>query len=562
MNRQFKQIVFVATCTAIALIGFSTWKKSEEAVAANGKKPNVVLIVIDDLGYSDLSMYGGEVPTPNIESLAKSGTMFTNFHVAPTCSPSRSMLLTGVDNHRNGLGTMAELLTPAQEGKPGYEGILNNRVIPISELLKNGGYNTYMAGKWHLGHKEGQRPADRGFTQSFALIQGGGSHFNMLGETLEDKISTYLDNNQQLKTMPPNFYSSQYYTDTMIKYIDQNRANGKPFFAFSSYTAVHAPLMVPDKYINKYLGKYDMGWDKLREQRFNRQKKLGIIPDYLTLPPRWSMVPAWDSLSAQEKRRNSKIKAIYAGMLDCLDENIGRLLKHLKDIGEYDNTIFLLISDNGASGLDFVKDDRENYEKWFKEAGVDNTSYENMGRVNSYVSLGINWAQVSTTPLRWSKTKESEGGTRVPAIVSYPRGGVKSGVKTDAFAHQLNLVPTILSYTGVKHPGTTYQGRQVFAPEKPSLAPLLEGKASYVFDQNTPLGQEVFGNVDEALILGDWKILRLAPPAGTGQWELYNLRMDPTELKDLSKLYPEQLKRMVALQDKYKKDNGFVPAGR
>ncbi|OCR00450.1 hypothetical protein BCD67_12810 [Oscillatoriales cyanobacterium USR001] len=543
----------------MALIGFSTWKKSEEAVAANGKKPNVVLIVIDDLGYSDLTMYGGEVPTPNIESLAKSGTMFTNFHVAPTCSPSRSMLLTGVDNHRNGLGTMAELLTPAQEGKPGYEGVLNNRVIPISELLKNAGYNTYMAGKWHLGHKDGQRPAFRGFNNSFALIQGGGSHFNMIGETLEEKVSMYFDNDQPLKSMPPNFYSSQYYTDTMIKYIDQNRANGKPFFAYSSYTAVHVPLMVPDKYINKYLGKYDMGWDKLREQRFNRQKQLGIIPDYLTLPPRWPMVPAWDSLSAEEKKRNSKIKAIYAGMLDCVDENIGRLIKHLKDIGEYDNTLFVLISDNGASGLDFVKDDRENYEKWFKEVGID-TSYENMGRVNSYVTLGLNWAQVSTTPLKWSKTKQAEGGTRVPAIISYPRGGVKSGVKTDAFAHQLNLVPTILNYTGVKHPGTTYQGRQVFAPEKPSLAPLLEGKATYVFDQNTPIGQEVFGNTNDAMVLGDWKILRLTPPWGDNKWALYNLRIDPREINDLSQMYPEQLKKMVGMYEKYKKDNGFVPA--
>ena len=566
MNRLFTKFAFVVSCTALTVIGASTWNKDQtEAITSNArtKRPNIVLLIADDLGYADLAMYGGEVPTPNIDSLAKSGVMFTNFHVAPTCSPSRSMLISGVDNHLNGLGNMGELLSDQQKGQPGYEGYLNNRVVPIPEILKDNGYHTYMVGKWHLGAKPGSRPSERGFEQSFALMQGGGNHFNMTGE-LANETSKFVDNGQEVTSLPPNYYAARYYTDKMIDYINKDRNSGKPFFIYASYQNVHAPLQVPDEYIKKYLGKYDMGWDKVREQRFNRQKQLGLIPQNLELPPRWPMVPAWDSLSPEEKRYNSKVMAIYSGMLNALDDNIGRLIKHLKDIGEYDNTVFIFISDNGGSGLDFVNTTNgklspsELYKEWFEKIGIDN-SYENLGRGNSYVSLGLNWSQVSNTPLLWSKARHSEGGTRVPAFISYPRGGVQSGKRTDAFAHELNIVPTVLNYAGINPPKNTYQGRTVIPPQGRSLRAFLEGKATRVYSPNEPFAQEVFGTNNKSLKLGDWKILKLNPPWGDNTWKLYNLREDPRELNDLSQNNPEQLNKMVALYDQYAKEKNIVP---
>lgn len=565
MKQKFQRFVFVASCTALTIIGISTSRKSSEAITSNAgtKRPNIVFLIADDLGYADLPMYGGEVPTPNIEALAKSGMMLTNFHTAPTCSPSRAMLISGVDNHQNGLATMDGLQSQAQKGQPGYEGYLNNRVVPLPQLLKDAGYHTYMVGKWHLGEEPGYRPSERGFEQSFALMQGGGSHFNLVGEE-PNATSIFFDNGKRVTSLPANHYSSRTYTDKAIEYINKNRGDGKPFFVYTSYQAVHAPLHAPDEYIQKYMGKYDMGWDKLREQRFNRQKQLGLIPDYVSLPPRWPMVPAWDSLSPEERRFNSKKMAIYGGMLNALDDNIGRLVTHLKQIGEYDNTVFVFLSDNGGSGLDFVnttngkESPSPEFQEWFKKVGMNN-SYENIGRVNSYVSLGINWAQPSTTPLLWSKARHSEGGVRVPAFISYPGGGVMSGRKSDAFTREVDIVPTVLNYAGVNPPGNTYQGRPVVPLEGRSLRPFLEGKSAQVYSPTEPIVQEVFGTSNKFVVLGDWKILQLNQPWGDNTWKLYNLRIDPRELNDLSQVYPDQLKKMVAIYDRYAKDMRIVP---
>ncbi len=561
MNGKIRRLLIIATFSGISFIGISIGKKVTLAQndSNTNKRPNIVIILVDDLGYSDLAMYGGEVPTPNIDSLAKSGMMFTNFHTAPTCSPSRAMLLSGVDNHRDGLGNMEELLTPAQKNKPGYEGYLNKQIVPLPQMLKDAGYHTYMAGKWHLGKEPGYHPADRGFEQSYAMLQGGGSHFNLLGE-LPNSTLTFLDNDRPAKTLVTNYYSSQFYTDKLIEYIDKNKGDGKPFFAYAAYQAVHEPLQAPDEYINKYIGKYDIGWDKLRQQRFNRQKQLGLIPDYLPYPARWPMVPAWNSLTPEKQKYNAKIMAVYSAMLDDLDHHIGRLIDHLKEIGQYDNTVFVFMSDNGASGLDFYENDKPSYDAWFKNVGISNT-YDNIGKVNSYISLGLNWAEVSTTPLLWSKAREAEGGTRVPAIVSYPRGGVMPGMRTETFAHELDIVPTLLGYAGVNIPGDTYNGRPFIPLDGHSMRPLLEGKTDHIYKANEAIGQEVFGTGNNALVLGDWKILLLAPPWGDNKWHLYNLRMDPRELNDLAGVYPEQLKKMVALYDKYAKEKGIVPAG-
>lgn len=571
MRAKITKLLFLATFSGLAVIGFSSCKQDTLVKSANSqsvkaekttakKPPNIVLLVGDDIGYTDLSMYGGEVPTPNIEALAKQGTRFTNFHSLPTCSPSRAAMLTGVDNHQAGYGTMAEYLTPNQKGKPGYETYLNDRVVTLPELLKDAGYNTYIAGKWHLGTDPGQLPPDKGFEQSYVLMEGGGGHYNNMGFDPYIPVATYRENGK-LVQLPKDFYSTKFFTDKLIQYVDGNRGSGKPFFMFAAYTSPHAPLQISDRQIQKYMGKYDMGWDKLRQQRFNRMKQLGLIPNNLTLPPRWKDVPAWDSLSPEKKRFEAKKMAIYAAMMEDLDQNIGRLIAHLKKIGEYDNTIFILMSDNGAAGQDFANNPKEkpDYDAWFKKIGINN-SYQNMGRANSFIELGPAWAQVGATPFLWFKARVSEGGTRIPVIFSYP-GAIKSGVKTEAFATGLDFMPTFLDYTGVKHPGNTYNGRSIIPMQGRSLRPILEGKAQQVYGPNDPVGFELFGTGNSALIMGDWKILKLAPPWGDNKWKLFNLRQDPRELNDLSKSNPEMFNKMIGLYEKYEKEKGVVPAG-
>src|SRR5919202_1716007 len=417
MYRRIYKFVLIASFTTVTRIGFSSWRKSTKAESetSKAKAPNIVVLLADDMGYSDLSLYGGELSTPNIEALAKRGIMFTNFHATPVCSASRAEILSGVDHHLAGFGSMAEYLDPNQVGKPGYEGYLNNRVVTLPTLLKDAGYHTYMAGKWHLGKEKGYLPSDRGFEQSFALLQGAANHYNEMGYSPARPKATYRSNGEVVH-LPANFYSTNFYTDKLIEYINQNCGDGKPFFVYAAFTAPHEPLQAPQEYIQRFLGKYDMAWDRVRQERFERMKKLGIIPSNLEFPPRWPSVPAWDSLTSEQQRYESKKMALYAAMVANLDDNIGRLLDHLKKIGEYDNTIFIFLSDNGAEGNTRLESKR--YKTWLKKEGIDN-SYENIGSANSFVGYGRTWAEVGTTPFMWYKGRVSEGGVRVPAIISY-----------------------------------------------------------------------------------------------------------------------------------------------
>ena len=564
MSQEFSQFVIIVSLTIVTLIGFSIWRNRTRAESDRKRNtpPNIVLVLADDLGYSDLSVYGGEISTPNINALAKAGIIFTNFHAAPACSPSRAMIMSGVDNHQAGLGSMSEYLAPNQVGKPGYEGYLNDRVVTLPTLLKDGGYHTYMAGKWHLGAKTGYQPADRGFEQSFALLEGGANHFNDMGYSPARPKAHYSSNGQPVG-LTPNFYSTNFYTDKLIEFINQNCLDGKPFFVYAAYTSPHEPMQVPQEYIHKYLDKYDMGWDQLRQERFTRMKKLGIIPANVELPPRWPGVPAWDSLTEEQQRYESKKMAIYAGMVENLDNNIGRLLDHLKKIGEYDNTIFVFLSDNGPEGNTRIQSQR--YQQWFKEEKIDN-SYQNIGNANSFVGVGRAWVQVLATPFLWYKGRVSEGGIRVPAIISYS-GVTKAGTQTNAFASVLDLMPTFLEYAGIQHPGNCYQGHPIFEMQGLSLCSLLSGRSDAlrqdpnclgIYGENHPIGFELFGSGNMALCQGEWKIIKLKPPFGDEQWKLFNITQDPTESHDLSKQEPQRLASMISLYEQYEKEKGVI----
>lgn len=556
MYKKVPQLLLFLGITSFALISYSTERKVAQSQSNNSqpKTPNIVLIVADDMGYSDLSAFGSEIPTPNIDKIAQGGIKLTNFHASPACSPTRSMLLTGVDNHIAGLGTMAGFPTPNQKGKPGYETYLNNRVVTVASLLKDAGYHTYMTGKWHLGSQQEYTPANRGFEKSFTLLEGAGGHFNDMGYTPDMLVANYQENGKKVN-LPPKFYSANYYTDKMIEYINQNHGDGKPFFMFAAYTSPHDPLQAPPENIKKYLGKYDIGWDKLRQQRFQRMKQLGIIPNNLTMIPRDKGVVAWDSLTPEQRRYNSKVMAIYAGMVDNLDSNVGRLIEHLKKIGEYDNTMFIFMSDNGAAGHAFAL--KKEYEELFKKYKINN-SYENIGNADSFISYGKGWAQVSATPFFGFKGRVFEGGIHVPAFVHYP-SKIKPESKNTAFASVIDITPTILDYAEVKHPGTSYQGNSIVPMIGRSLRPLLEGKTQRIYGEKDPIGVEIFGDGNDALFLGDWKAINVSEPYGDGQWKLYNIVQDPTESKDLSKQFPDQLKKMIALYEQYEKNVGYVP---
>jgi arylsulfatase A-like enzyme len=545
----------------LAALALSVWRghgaQAQDAAAA--EQPNILFLVVDDMGYSDIGPFGSEIETPNLDALADGGMTFTNFHTSGSCSPSRSMMLTGVDNHRNGLGTMDHRIgnTPTQQGHPGYVGYLNEKVVTIATMLRDAGYHTYQAGKWHLGEEEHQLPRGRGFEQHFTMVPGGGSHYDRQEYWITPRLARYNENGVDIETLPDDFYSTKTFTDKVMEYIDADRGDDKPFFAYVAYTAPHAPIQAPAEYIEKYMGRYDEGWDVLRAERFERMKEMGLIPDYLELPPRWHEIPAWSELSPQDQRYEAKRMAVYAAMIDYIDFTVGRWVDYLKEIDEYENTIIVFISDNGADEHDNIG---RGIFTWVEEAGYNN-SYENLGLASSFQSLAGGWAQVSATPFYGAKGVMTEGGIRGPLIVHYPNG-IEPGTQTDAFASVLDLTPTWLEYAGVEAPGTEYNGQEIFPVDGRSIRPLWDGTATDVYGPEEPIGFELYGTVNKALFMGDWKILRVGDrPWGNGpaeEWKLYNLRIDPRELVDLAALYPAQLEKMIAAYRAYEEDVQFI----
>jgi len=515
------------------------------------ERPNILLIVADDLGYNDIGAFGGEIDTPNLDALAASGLTLTTFYVLPTCSPTRSVLLTGSDNHTAGMGAMAEVLTSNQIGAPGYEGYLNERVVTVASLLRDADYHTYMAGKWHLGHEPEQGPKARGFERVFTMLDGGGSHWNdRRGVTPDSAAMRYRDEGVPVDSLPADFFSSEFYTDRMIEYIDANRDDGRPFFAYVAYTAPHDPLHAPDAWLEKYRGRYDAGYDELRRQRLERMTVMGLLPESTQAYPRLPTVPAWDELSQEDQAIEAREMEAYAGMVDNLDHHIGRILEHLRQIGEYDNTLILFFSDNGANGLEGrnYPNQTDAYMESF------NNSVENIGRPGSFAAQGPAWAQVSMTPFRLFKASAAEGGIRAPFIAAGP--GISAGGRSDSLAHVKDIAPTLLEVAGVEHPNS-YEGRDIAPMIGSSMRPLLNNSASTVHDTDASFGWELHGQ--EALRTGQWKALKLQPPFGAGEWELFDLSTDPGETKDLSGQEAERLQAMIATHQRYAEEVGVVP---
>jgi arylsulfatase len=512
-------------------------------------RPNVLLIVADDLGYTDLGVTGGEIRTPHLDALARSGLLLTNFLVSPACSPTRAMLLTGVDTHPAGLGTMAGEADQNQKDRPGYEGVLSDRVLPFPTLLRAAGYHTYIAGKWHLGLDEAHGPQRKGFERSFVLLPGGASHFSdATGLTEQGERAVYQEDGRDV-ALPAGFYSTASYTDKLIDFIRGGLADGRPFFAYAAYTSPHWPLQVPDAELDRYRGVYDDGYDALRARRFEGARRLGVVPADAPLPARTAFAPPWDALSSDAKRRSARRMELYAAMVENLDHHVGRLLQFLKDSGHYDDTLILFLPDNGPEGNPI---DRMRTNALWIPRRFDN-SEANLGKLNSYSWLGPAWAQ-TTTPFRLWKAFPTEGGVRVPAIVRY--GAFSRSGAQDAIVTVKDVAPTLLALAGVRHPGTRFEGRTVAPIEGRSMLALVEGRARAVHGDDFAMGWELFGR--RALRLGRFKVDWLFEPYGPARWELYDLAADPLESSDLASAQPAKLAELVRAWEAYAAREGVV----
>ncbi|GMQ30752.1 arylsulfatase AtsA [Algoriphagus confluentis] len=512
------------------------------------ERPNILILVADDLGFSDIAPFGGNIHTPILEQLSREGMLFSNFYVLPTCSPSRSALLTGNDNHVTGIGVMSEVRYPALEGMSGYTGHLNDQVVTLPEILRESGYHTYMAGKWHLGDGDQEIPSARGFEESFSLLQGGGSHYADQNPLSPPQVMDYRVNGKKIDALPSDFYSTKNYTDTLIHYIDKHKGDGKPFFMYAAYTAPHDPLHAPKEYIDKYHGKFDMGWDSLRVLRLENLKTLGIVPQGVnTFAP--SGIPAWSSLSPEHQEELAKDMEVYAAMVEYLDMSIGRIIDYLKKEGMYDNTLIVFLSDNGANGVMATTYPGNGDGVYL--GGFDN-SLQNRGLHNSFIEMGPGWAQVSSSPFRLFKSFASEGGIRAPLIVKMPNANSGKGLWNKSFFHVTDLMPTFLELAQASYP-QEFKGKAVRQPIGKSMRAVLDGNATEIHASEEGMGWELFER--KAYIQGKWKILRLPPPFGPGEWQLFDRENDPGETTDLSAQYPEIKEKLIQNWQEYAKDN-------
>lgn len=515
-------------------------------------RPNIVLILADDLGFSDIGVFGSEVRTPNIDSLAQQGIQLTSYQAAPTCGPSRAMLLSGIDHHRIGaaINEGALLRMPHLRERPGYEGFLNDKFVSFPTLLKDSGYHTFMTGKWDPGSGPGKLPVDHGFERSWVLAAGGASHFHDATGPFRPVASPdYYENDKVVEQLPGDFFSSEFYTDKMLQFI-RNIDDDRPFVAYVAYTAPHWPLQVPDEWLAKYKGRYDDGWQALREERFARQQDLGVLPAYARLPDQNRAVANWEDLSATEQEVHAKRMEIYAAMIENMDLHIGRLLDSLPDDDDARETVVIFLSDNGAEGNAIQR--IIGNDEWIPER-FDN-SLDNMGRINSYVWLGVGWAQAAVTPFRKYKSYTMAGGIRTPAIVSSNRDRFKPG-RTNETITVRDITPTLLELAGVDVPEGTYNGRPILPISGKSALRFLQGESHTVHGEE-PLGWELYGS--RALVKGEWKAARTYPPEGSGEWELFNLKTDPTETTNLADDFAEVLQELIADWDDYAAANGVA----
>ena len=521
--------------------------------------PNILLIVVDDMGFTDIGAFGSEIRTPNLDRIAYDGVRLTNFHAAATCAPTRSMLLSGSDNHKAGMGSQygPSAYKDFPVGRVGYEKYLHPRVATLPERLNDAGYHTYMAGKWHLGIDDEKKPSARGFERTFALMNGGSSHLELRGNG--PKI--YREDGEELSALPDDFYSTNTYTDKMIEFIAANADDDKPFFGYLALTSPHWPLQVPVEELERYAGQYDDGYDVQRARRVKRALQVGVVPEVdpdLFDPPG----ARWDELSEDEKRYSARTMELLAAMVENMDDNVGRLVAHLKSTGQFDNTFIFFMSDNGAEA------DREDKNTvWARQIESSNyydNSYDNLGKASSWAFVREGWAQASMAPYRLYKGFLTEGGTRVTSFAYHPTLA-SSGKIDNQYLTVMDVMPTFLSLANADFDPTSIRGRDVLPMDGKSFQAALQTSAR-VHGADEAIASEVHGQ--RSLVRGDWKIVWEQMTVGSwweGEkpdhwraWRLFNLADDPTEQHDLAAEEPEIFAELTTLWDQWAETNGVI----
>ncbi|MGH6696596.1 arylsulfatase [Sphingopyxis sp.] len=514
-----------------------------------------MILLADDWGFSEVGSFGSEIATPNIDALAHAGMRFSNFHVAASCSPTRAMLQTGVMNHRNGLGNMPETIPDQHRGKPGYDTVMNLRVVTVAQLLKAAGYRTYLTGKWHLGSDAKRLPHARGYDRAYSLADAGADNFEQRPiEGMYD--SAAWTENGKPATLPKDYYSSHFVVQRMIDYIEADRKSGKPFLASINFLANHIPIQAPDSDIALYSAMYKDGWTALREARAKRAAALGIVPAGVPIVT-MATTPDWKKLDAEERAAAVRVMQAYGGMATAMDREVGRLVAHLKATGDYNNTIFVFLSDNGAEPTNPFGSLRN---RLYLDMQYD-LATANIGRRGSFAAIGPGWASAAVSPLSGYKFTAAEGGLRVPLIIAWPgHASIRAGGISNGLAHVTDVLPTLTELAGVPDHGGSWQGKAVEPVTGRSLVPMLKGGAGSVHG-DAPLGYELSGNA--ALFRGDYKLVRNLAPTGDGNWRLYDLKSDPGETRDLAAAEPDRFTAMMADYRAYAKANGVLdmPAG-
>lgn len=516
-------------------------------------RPNIVFLLADDLGYTDIAPYGSEVNTPALSRLAQEGIRFTNYHTAANCAPARAMLLTGVNNHLAGVPNIPEMLAPEQMAQENYQGVLGSNVVTIATLLESSGYHTYMAGKWHLGAGTGKLPSQRGFERTVALMDSGADNWEQRPYLpIYDQANWFADG--QRFELPDDFYSSRFLIDKTIEFIGSNLGDGRPFFAYVPFQAVHIPVQAPQEYIDRYMGVYDEGWDHLRQARHDRAVALGVLPEPVPMV-RMSTTADWGALSTERQRYEAKRMAVYAGMIEAMDANIARLVAYLDAQGQLDNTLFIFTSDNGAEGSGAQDPNAFSASRITSSLGY-RTDYETLGLKGSYSSINPGFTSAAVSPLSFYKFYAGEGGLRVPLIIS-GRPLSAPTAQTQAFAWATDVAATILAFAGVDEPDGRHGGRPVLPITGRDLGPIVRGEAERVYEETESVGYELTGHA--ALFRGEYKIVRNLPPLGDGEWRLYNFARDPGETQDLKADMPGRFQAMLTAYARFEEENKVMP---
>lgn len=510
-------------------------------IEAQKRRPNIVLIMSDDMGYSDIGAFGGEVKTPNLDRLAEKGLRFTQFYNAARCCPTRASLMTGCYPHQAGIGHMTNPPSNAQGhnyGLPEYQGYLNRNTVTIAEVLKEAGYATLMTGKWHLGYfGKDKWPLQRGFDKFYGIIAGASNFFNPVaprGLTL---------GNESVLPEGEEYYTTDAFTDYAIRFMEENKRENstKPFFLYLAYTAPHWPLHAPQEDIEKYKGRYKAGWSSLRQERYARMKQMGIMD------PAWELSPQdareWNSLSEEKKVEMDLRRAIYSAMIDRMDQNIGRVVSSLETMGVLDNTVIIFLNDNGACAE-------------FSELG--SGPKEQLETKEGYVlSYGKAWANASNTPYREYKHWVHEGGISSPFIVHWPAGvapALSGQVISNNYAFLPDIMATCLDLAEASYP-SVYDGKNIVPTSGKSILPVLQGGNRPIHEE--PIFWEHEGN--RAVRLGKYKLVSKWEEGQQDNWELYDMEKDRTEMHDLAGVLPEIVEKLSDSYVEWAQKNNVLP---